>query len=177
MILTSDTGEAKVFRIGMRLDNTAFTPGEAYNLTFTLKALRSDADEDAKVQKRTGGYGITVSGSVALVAFTYIDTAGGTVGEVVVPPLAAGDYFWDIRSQLIASPYTSRIVRSGTFTLNQAITQGLDTSVTIYTSNPPAGSGGGTTITFWSNGIISVTNPEDGADVRFLTTSATNPLP
>ena len=113
MKLTSDTGEAKTYRIPMRLDNVAFSPGELYTLIFTLKENETDDDEDAKVQKRTGGYGITVSGSTALVAFVYVDTAGGTVEEVEVPALAEGTYYWDIRAQLIATPSTTRIVRKG----------------------------------------------------------------
>ncbi len=36
---------------------------------------------------------------------------------------------------------------------------------------------GGSSITFWPNGVISVVNPDDDTDVRFINTFENNPYP
>lgn len=78
MILTQRIGDGKTHSISLSWNGRPFAP-TGYDLLWTLKAdPATETDAQAKVQKRLG-YGITVSGSNALVSLIPIDTAGGTV--------------------------------------------------------------------------------------------------
>jgi hypothetical protein len=94
---------------------------------WTLKRAADDGDRAALSQKATGGLGITVDGTNAIVQLTPGDTSW----------LPAAAYVWDVQAQETA---TGRLttVAIGRLTLAADITQGAEPVVPIYTTQPPA---------------------------------------
>lgn len=131
--LTTYLGDTKTFRIPLRWGNRAFDP-TGCTLIFTVKADDADVDDDALIQKRTGGLGITVSGTTALVRIESVDTAGSA--DPVIAALSPATTVFDIHAQNNDDPDDIRTVAKGTLVLLRDITQGNDTAVPIYVANP-----------------------------------------
>ena len=138
MQLASHIGDTRTLSIPLRWGNRAFVPG-GYDLLWTLKAdPLTETDAQAKVQKRSG-YGISVTGTKAIVSLIPIDTAGGTVGGVTVQSLIPRTYYWDIQAKSLTNAEDVRTVASGTLVLLRDVTRGHAPSIPIYVYLPPEG--------------------------------------
>lgn len=140
MNLSSKLGDTKTFRIPLRWGNFPFTPDGNYDLTFTLKADPDDADSAAIFQKTTGGFGITIDESDALVsvirADTYREADYPDPGDPAFQA-AAGTYYWDIQAEgtgLFEGEV--KTVASGLYLLSRDITRAIGATVPIYTYDP-----------------------------------------
>lgn len=97
----------------------------AVSLIFTAKVNRSLPDTQAVIQKFVGG-GLTGTGTSLSVSLVYADTKD----------LHSTVLVWDVQAQLVdGSPHT---VAEGTLTITADVTQALDTSIPVFTSQPSA---------------------------------------
>lgn len=121
MNLTQYLGDTVTHMIPLTWQDSPFSPGEAWNLIFTVKRKPSDPDTGAVFQKASG-LGMVASGSNAAVAVLNIDTRNLT-------PIS---YHYDIKAQSIADG-SVRTVAIGRLKLTQnvlkipAITQPIHT--------------------------------------------------
>lgn len=125
--LRQSRGDSVTHSIPLVWNGSAYTVPAGVNLLFTAKSLLTDADASAKFQK-TSGAGITAStgATSASVEVVHVDTKSLT--EKVL--------FWDIQAQ--ESGGAIKTVAQGTLALDQDVTRNTSTSVTVYTTNPPA---------------------------------------
>jgi hypothetical protein len=126
MTLTQYLGDSITHSIPLKWQGATFTPGTDWLMIWTAKTLPTDPDEDAVVQKASG-YGITASGSTASVALVPQDTAEEDPATLT----------WDIQAQHVSTGEV-RTVAAGTLRLVRDLTRELETSITIYTTEPPA---------------------------------------
>jgi hypothetical protein len=121
-ILTLTRGDSKTFAITASEDVSAAT-----GLIFTAKKSLGAPDTAAVFQKSLGA-GITVAGTTAIsVAVVRVDTSGLSASKTL---------FWDVQAQW--STGRPATVASGTLVVDADVTRELDTSVTIYTTQPSA---------------------------------------
>lgn len=134
--LTQRIGDTVSHRIQLRWGGRAFD-STGFSILFTVKAdADADADAAAKIQKRDGGFGITVSGSSALVQLLPVDTAGDADADPVIPALTPGAYDWDIQAQSESDPEDVRTIANGRLVLTRDVTRGTDTAVPVYVAVP-----------------------------------------
>lgn len=134
--LTQRIGDTVSHRIQLRWGGRAFDP-TGFSILFTVKAdADADADAAAKIQKRDGGFGITVSGSSALVQLLPVDTAGDANADPVIPALTPGTYDWDIQSQSESDPEDVRTVANGRLVLTRDVTRGTEAAIPVYVADP-----------------------------------------
>lgn len=109
-------------------DGTDFAPAGSV-LLFTLKALETDPDIAALVQKVSTVGGITVA-NPAVVTLVPADFAA------LAPDIT---YHFDVQAQLVAAPAMIRTVARGTIRFAYDITQETTLSIPTTTTNPVAG--------------------------------------
>lgn len=126
MDLRTYLGDSKTLTIPLTWQGSAFHPTSAWDLIFTAKADLDDADEDAIIQK-TSTAGITTTGTKALIALVHEDTATETPRTLQ----------YDIQGQNTDTGEVRTLAR-GALLLVRDATRGLDSSIPIVTTNPPA---------------------------------------
>jgi hypothetical protein len=141
MKLSSKLGDTKTFRIPLRWGNAAFSPAANYDLTFTLKSDEDDADSAAIIQKATGGLGIVIDESFAVLSIlrsdTYREADFPDPGDPAYEA-TAGTYYWDIQADGLGDfEGDCKTVASGTYSISRDITRATGPSVPIYTTDPP----------------------------------------
>jgi hypothetical protein len=119
-------GNSKTLRIPLVFEAAAFTPGTDYTLIFTCKESLADTDAQAKIQKTTGT-GLTHSSSFALVTLVPGDS----------DTLIDNAYFYDVQAQHNTTGAVLT-VQAGRLRFRIPPTRELETSVPIYTTQPPA---------------------------------------
>ena len=122
-------GDNYSITVPMRILGRAFTPESGYQLIFTAKLDPLHADSSAVIQKKTGGFGITISGSNAIISILPIDTST-LAGDIVL--------YCDIQAQSLSDSSDVKTVATFKFDTIRDITRLTDTSIDIYTSQPPA---------------------------------------
>ena len=125
---TVTLGDAITLSVPMRTGGAAFTPAAGYQLIFTAKLATSDADVAALIQKKSGGFGITESGSSALIELLPIDTSALS-GDITL--------YCDIQAQSLTDASVIKTVALFQLLTVRDVTRDTDTSIPVYTSEPP----------------------------------------
>ena len=160
---TVTLGDATTLTVPMRTAGAAFTPAAGYQLIFTAKLATSDLDAAAVIQKKSGGFGLTESTSSAVIALLPIDTS----------PLAGGvTLYCDIQAQSLTDAADIKTVAIFQLLTVRDVTRLTDTSITVYTSEPP-----GATITVDTTTNLNGFLAGDGANVQLATTAQKIALP
>jgi hypothetical protein len=130
-LLSAYTGTTRTFTIAATRDDAPYVFPAGCSVIFTAKRSRLDPDSAAVFQKALG-YGITVSGRNALLQL---------VPEDLVSIVAEFTRLeWDLKAQEAeGGPY---IVAEGLLEVRRAVTEGIQSAVPIYTSQPPVPGGG-----------------------------------
>lgn len=125
-VLTSYLGDSKQLVFPMEWEGEAFEPNADWFLICTIKRRQEDADEFAVAQKASGA-GIEVDGSDATVTLVSIDTV-----------VLAQGYFWvDIQAQNTITDEVRTVVEPQRIHFKRDITREFQTSIPIYTTDPP----------------------------------------
>ena len=160
---TVTLGDATTLTVPMRTAGAAFTPAAGYQLIFTAKLATSDLDAAAVIQKKSGGFGLTESTSSAVIALLPIDTS----------PLAGGvTLYCDIQAQSLTDAADIKTVAIFQLLTVRDVTRLTDTSITVYTSEPP-----GAAITVDTTTNLNGFLAGDGANVQLATTAQKLALP
>ena len=125
---TITLGDATTLTVPMRSGGTAFTPAAGYQLIFTAKLATSDLDAAAVIQKKSGGFGLTESGSNAIVALLPIDTSS-LAGDITL--------HCDIQAQNLSDAGDIKTVNVFRLLTVRDVTRETDVSITVYTTEPP----------------------------------------
>lgn len=130
MVRNQFIGDSIEHNIPLRWKGYDFDAELDWFLIFTAKADASDPDEDALIQKTSGIGIVLVEPTVARVSIVHEDTVN----------LGPSTLVWDIQAQ---NTTTGEIhtVAVGTLVLSRDVTRGVETSVPIYTTEPPAPEG------------------------------------
>ena len=156
-------GDAVEVTIPMRVNNARFVPAAGYQLIFTAKLSADNTDSAAVIQKKSGGFGLTESKSNAVVALLPIDTS----------PLAGGiTLYCDIQAQSLTDAADIKTVALFQLLTVRDVTRLTDTSITVYTSEPP-----GAAITVDTTTNLNGFLAGDGANVQLATTAQKLALP
>jgi len=125
---TVTLGDAVTLIIPMRTGGAAFVPAAGYQLIFTAKLATSDLDAAAVIQKKSGGFGLTESTSNAIVALLPIDTSALDGGI---------NLYCDIQAQNLTDAGDIKTVAIFQLLTVRDVTRDTDTSISVYTSEPP----------------------------------------
>lgn len=166
MILTQRIGDTKTHSVKLAWDGRAFAPGAGWHLIFTVKANKdTDTDAEAKIQK-TSGAGLSVNASTASVEIVPQDSDGS--GSV--PDLSPGSYDFDIQARHLTTGEI-RTVADGQLVLTRDTTRSAQTTVPIYTTNPPLPVG-----IPGPNSVTSATTSDGTANLSLATASVSGTL-
>jgi hypothetical protein len=137
MQLTQSIGESRTYRIPLRWDGRNFAPNDDWVHFFIVKTNEDDPDDEALIEKASGGYGLVISGDDAVVTIIPRDTRGDAEAEPPVEPLTTGTKYWSVLS-LHSVTGERRYPNSGTLELRQGRKQLDETAIPIYTTEDPA---------------------------------------
>lgn len=133
---------------------------DAYVFNFTAKTDKALPDTEASVQKVTG-VGLTVVDGFATLDIVNEDTLAFATTELL---------YCDIRGQHVETGAFTTFA-SFLWTVEKGVGESVESSVPIYTTEPPAPSGAN--ITHVGNSVCVF---NDGGTLRYFLTSTTNPL-
>lgn len=127
------TGTTRTFTIAATLEAAPYVFPAGVSVMLTAKRAITDPDSAAVFQKALG-YGISVNGRNATVVVVPEDTAALTAEFTRL--------VWDLKAQEAdGSPF---VVAEGTLEVRRAVTDGIQSAVPIYTSQPPVPGAGAT---------------------------------
>ncbi len=150
--------DSAIFTVPLEWDGAAFTPGTEWGLIATYKRAITDADSAAVFQKASTA-GIIHAGNFALIAVVPEDTAALT-GEITLE--------FDVQARHTITGAVRTVARGKTlFKLD--VTRETETSVPLYTTDPPYPNG--------ITGNVESVNVVEGDELEIVIGSVTYYLP